>query len=98
MQSTADGFVEGGLQHVDLAFQWGLKYGIGVSLDLHAANGSQNGYDHSAPTVSPRDASRGYECVPVPRLCARNAELAAALPKTWHIQERPASRVELHVL
>ena len=52
-QDTADGFVEGGLKYVDLAFQWGLKYGIGVSLDLHAANGSQNGYDHSAPLVSP---------------------------------------------
>ena len=60
-QGAADGFVEGGLKYVDLAFQWGLKYGIAVSLDLHAANGSQNGYDHSAPTVSPNSATRGYE-------------------------------------
>ncbi len=26
--------------------------GIGVLLELHAANGSQNGYDHSAPVKS----------------------------------------------
>ena len=52
MQATADGFVEGGLAYVDLAFKWGLKYGIGIIMELHAANGSQNGYDHSAPVVS----------------------------------------------
>ena len=51
VQDTADGFLEGGLNYVDLAFQWGLKYGISVSIDMHAANGSQNGYDHSAPAT-----------------------------------------------
>ena len=30
----------------------GQEYGIGVVVDLHATNGSQNGYDHSAPIVS----------------------------------------------
>ena len=29
----------------------GATHGIGVIIDVHAANGSQNGYDHSAPTV-----------------------------------------------
>ena len=36
---------------MDFAFEMGYKYGIAVSIDLHAANGSQNGYDHSAPFV-----------------------------------------------
>ncbi len=31
--------------------QWGAQYGIGVLIDFHATNGSQNGYDHSAPFV-----------------------------------------------
>ena len=52
LMQTKDGFVEGGLTQVDFAFDMGYKYGIAVSLDLHAANGSQNGYDHSAPFVS----------------------------------------------
>jgi aryl-phospho-beta-D-glucosidase BglC (GH1 family) len=52
-QATADGFLEGGIAQVDFAFEMGYKYGIAVSLDLHAAQGSQNGYDHSAPFVSP---------------------------------------------
>ena len=49
MQDDADGFVEGGSASLDNAMSWGALYGIGVLLDLHAPNGSQNGYDHSAP-------------------------------------------------
>ena len=44
-------FLEGGLTYVDAAFQWGAEYGIGVLIDFHATNGSQNGFDHSAPFV-----------------------------------------------
>ncbi|KAF9783831.1 glycoside hydrolase family 5 protein [Thelephora terrestris] len=29
------------------AFQWARKYGIRISIDLHTAPGSQNGYNHS---------------------------------------------------
>ena len=29
----------------------GATHGIGVIIDVHATNGSQNGYDHSAPVV-----------------------------------------------
>jgi aryl-phospho-beta-D-glucosidase BglC (GH1 family) len=29
----------------------GATYGIGVLIDFHATNGSQNGFDHSAPFV-----------------------------------------------
>ena len=32
--------------------QWGAQYGIGVLIDFHATNGSQNGFDHSAPFVT----------------------------------------------
>ena len=42
-------FVEGGLKYVDKALEWGASHGIGVLLDMHAAPGSQNGFDHSAP-------------------------------------------------
>jgi glucan 1,3-beta-glucosidase len=50
--NTADeaaSFVEGGLAYVDKAMQWGAAHGIGVLIDMHAAPGSQNGFDHSAP-------------------------------------------------
>ena len=42
-QTDMPPFVEGGYQYTDLAIQWGEQYGIGVWLDFHAANGSQNG-------------------------------------------------------
>ena len=49
--SAADAapFVEGGLRYVDKAMEWGAAHGIGVLIDMHAAPGSQNGFDHSAP-------------------------------------------------
>jgi len=39
----------GGLAYIDLAFQWGQKYGIGILLSMHAAPGSQGGTDNSSP-------------------------------------------------
>jgi len=51
-QDAAAPFVEGGAAYLDAAMAWGQRYGIGVLLELHAANGSQNGYDHSAPAKS----------------------------------------------
>ena len=41
----------GGLAYIDKAFEWGLKYGIAILLDMHAAPGSQNGWEHSSPAV-----------------------------------------------
>ena len=29
----------------------GATHGIGIIVDIHATNGSQNGFDHSAPVV-----------------------------------------------
>ncbi len=49
--------MEGGAACLDDAMTWGEQYGIGILLELHAANGSQNGYDHSAPVKS------GARCV-----------------------------------
>ena len=37
-------FVEGSYQNLNNAFDWAEKYGIGIWLDYHAHNGSQNGY------------------------------------------------------
>jgi hypothetical protein len=45
-------FVEGAYQYADLVMQWGAKYGIGVWLGVHAVNGSQNGYEASAPEIA----------------------------------------------
>ncbi len=42
-QTDVPPFVEGAYKYTDLAIQWGEQYGIGVWLDYHAANGSQNG-------------------------------------------------------
>ncbi|PRP89173.1 putative glucan 1,3-beta-glucosidase [Planoprotostelium fungivorum] len=42
-------YATGALKYIDKAFEWGAKYGVGILLDLHAAPGSQNGDDHSAP-------------------------------------------------
>lgn len=40
-------YVGGADTYVDLAFEWARQYGLKVILDLHAAPGSQNGWDHS---------------------------------------------------
>lgn len=39
-------FVEGGIEILDLAFDWAEAYGLHVVLDLHAAPGCQNGFDN----------------------------------------------------
>jgi glucan 1,3-beta-glucosidase len=39
-------FVEGGIEFLDLAFDWAEKHGLLVQLDLHAAPGCQNGFDN----------------------------------------------------
>ncbi|CAA6664430.1 unnamed protein product [Spirodela intermedia] len=40
-------FVGGSLAALDNAFSWADKYGLKVIINLHAAPGSQNGYEHS---------------------------------------------------
>ncbi|KAL0483662.1 glucan 1,3-beta-glucosidase [Acrasis kona] len=43
-------YAAGALEYLDLLVQdWAKKHNIAVLVDLHAARGSQNGYDHSAP-------------------------------------------------
>ncbi|KAG8369228.1 hypothetical protein BUALT_Bualt15G0129700 [Buddleja alternifolia] len=49
-------YVAGSLQVLDNAFLWSEKYGINVIIDLHAAPGSQNGWEHS----SSRDGSQEW--------------------------------------
>ena len=51
-QADAMPFVEGAYAYVDQAMAWGVKYGLGVWLDLHAVPGSQNGFDSSAPLIA----------------------------------------------
>uniref|UniRef100_J3N251 Uncharacterized protein n=1 Tax=Oryza brachyantha TaxID=4533 RepID=J3N251_ORYBR len=49
-------FVGGSLEALDNAFQWAEKYNLGVIVDLHAAPGSQNPFEHSAS----KDGSREW--------------------------------------
>ncbi|KAK6938177.1 Glycoside hydrolase, family 5 [Dillenia turbinata] len=49
-------FVGGSLQALDNAFRWAEKYKVLVIIDLHAAPGSQNGWEHSAT----RDGSQEW--------------------------------------
>lgn len=49
-------YVGGSLQVLDNAFTWAQKYGVNVIIDLHAAPGSQNGFEHS----SSRDGSQEW--------------------------------------
>ncbi|KAK3012743.1 hypothetical protein RJ639_008091 [Escallonia herrerae] len=49
-------YVGGSLQALDNAFLWAQKYNIKVIIDLHAAAGSQNGFEHS----SSRDGSQEW--------------------------------------
>lgn len=39
-------YVKGGLAILDRAFDWASKYGLTVTIDLHAAPGCQNGFDN----------------------------------------------------
>ncbi|XP_030541487.1 glucan 1,3-beta-glucosidase-like [Rhodamnia argentea] len=41
-------YVGGSLAFLDSAFSWAEKYGLKVIIDLHAAPGSQNGWEHSS--------------------------------------------------
>ncbi|XAR62182.1 Glucan 1,3-beta-glucosidase [Bertholletia excelsa] len=49
-------YVGGSLKALDNAFTWAQKYGLKVIIDLHAAPGSQNGFEHS----SSRDGSQEW--------------------------------------
>ncbi|RZC64382.1 hypothetical protein C5167_008073 [Papaver somniferum] len=49
-------YVGGSLAALDNAFKWAQEYNIKCIIDLHAVNGSQNGWDHSAG----RDGSVGW--------------------------------------
>ncbi|KAL4092898.1 hypothetical protein PRIC1_011888 [Phytophthora ramorum] len=45
-------FAPGGLKYLDtLINTWAVKYNLAVMISLHAHHGSQNGYEHSAPTT-----------------------------------------------
>ncbi|KAL6644193.1 hypothetical protein ACP70R_015801 [Stipagrostis hirtigluma subsp. patula] len=49
-------YVGGSTEALDRAFKWAEKYMLGVIVDLHAAPGSQNGWEHSAS----RDGSQEW--------------------------------------
>ncbi|XP_057442582.1 probable glucan 1,3-beta-glucosidase A [Lotus japonicus] len=49
-------YVGGSLHALDNAFLWAQKYGLKIIVDLHAAPGSQNGFQHS----SSRDGSQEW--------------------------------------
>ncbi|MBA0745998.1 hypothetical protein Gogos_008550, partial [Gossypium gossypioides] len=56
-------FVGGSLQALDNAFQWAKKYGLKVIIDLHAAPGSQNGWEHSGSRDSSQEWGKTAETI-----------------------------------
>lgn len=63
-----------GQDYVDRAFQWAEAHGVGVVLDFHGLQGSQNGYDHSGqvgPVRLYRRVNRAASLATLRRLCER---------------------------
>ena len=48
-----DGFIGGGNEYIERLFEWTQTHGLGVILCIHAAPGSQNGWDHSGRAGTP---------------------------------------------
>ena len=79
---SAAPFVEGGLQYVDKAIEWGAAHGIGILIDMHAAPGSQNGFDHSAPAHKNRELWDSSE-QPSPSYPAQTLRVIEALAERY---------------
>ncbi|KAK6938178.1 Glycoside hydrolase, family 5 [Dillenia turbinata] len=72
-------FVSGSLHALDNAFRWAEKYKLLVIIDLHAAPGSQNGWEHSATRDGSQewgktDANIAQTVAVIDFLCARYAK------------------------
>ncbi|EMS48351.1 putative glucan 1,3-beta-glucosidase A [Triticum urartu] len=48
-------YIGGSLKTLDKAFKWAEKYNLGVIIDLHAAPGSQNPFEHSSSKDGSQD-------------------------------------------
>lgn len=55
---TTDDFIDGE-EYLGRAFTWAEHYGLGIILDFHGLQGSQNGYDHSGQVGKVRLYRRG---------------------------------------
>ena len=75
-------FVEGGLKYVDKAMEWGAAHGIGILIDMHAAPGSQNGFDHSAPAQKNKELWDSAE-QPSPSYPAQTLAVIEALAERY---------------
>lgn len=61
-----------GQEYVDTAFRWAERHGLGIVLDFHGLQGSQNGYDHSGqvgPLRLYRRTNRTASLETLRRLC-----------------------------
>ena len=79
--------MEGASQYVDLAMQWAAKYGIGVWLGVHAVNGSQNGYEASAPEIARTEL---WDHIPNPDPTYQNQSLTFVTQLMQHYGSSPA--------
>ena len=59
----------------------GAAHGIGIILDIHATNGSQNGFDHSAPVVVSGRSQQLWDsgAQPTPSYAAQAVSLVSTL-------------------
>ena len=83
---SAAPFIEGGLKYIDKAMEWGATHGIGILIDMHAAPGSQNGFDHSAPAQKNK-ALWDTQDQPSPSYPAQTVAVIAALAERYGSSE-----------
>ncbi|KAL5701238.1 hypothetical protein ACHQM5_026599 [Ranunculus cassubicifolius] len=99
--NTPAPFVGGGVEYLDKAFSWAQTYNIKCIIDLHAAPGSQNGFEHSSSRdgfmewATPEHISQSLEVIDY--LASRYAKHPALLGIEL-LNEPTASGVPLDVL
>lgn len=80
-----DGFVPS-VKYLDLAMKWGKKHGIQVLLCLHAARGSQNGFEHSGKAGAAEWFERADYRAETMQLLARIASTYRDHPALWGVE------------
>jgi glucan 1,3-beta-glucosidase len=88
-----------GAEHLQNAFDWAQKYDLKVLLDLHGAQGSQNGWDHSGQAgeigwTKPENQAASL------RTLSELAERYGAHPNLWGLEllNEPKQEVSLEIL
>jgi glucan 1,3-beta-glucosidase len=93
-------YVKGGIYVLDRAFDWAEKYGILIQIDLHAAPGCQNGYDHGGISgICDWAANQDYitHSLYIIETLAKRYSTRKAL-HSIHVLNEPACNTDIHLL